>query len=243
MSKKKLMFSIFLLAMFFIGIVDTFAQSKDYYINKNGVKITKKEYDFIYEFYGNDYFEKMTNEEYDWIADLNIDNNDVEIVKDSNIMPLATDFTQHGRRITIAKSCSANCIIIVNCKWTTLPSVRSYDVIGARFVDTNLVGNIITTKVTSSAGVDYFDNLRKLSNGFGVSIKLPSSATGISIEQKYTVSKGGTIYATHQHASKNISLATSKLYAISSSGYGKVFSFYGDAYDVFDEMGGLQITT
>ena len=94
----------------------------------------------------------------------------------------------------------------------------------------------ITTKVTSNEGTEYFSNLKTLSSGFGVSVQLPSG-TGISIEQKYVVSKGGSVYASYQHAQSSISLTNSKLYTISSSGYGGVFNFYGNASGIYDQMG------
>ena len=241
MRRSKIVILMFAFALLLFG-ESVFAQSNSYYENSNGVIATEKEYQFINDFYGNGYFENMSLDDYKWLNDLNINENVVEIktIYDSNSLSRGTTHTTASKKLTIAKSCNSNCLIIVNCKWLTNPVVRSYDVIGARLSNVKVVGSI-TTKVTSSEGTEYFSNLQTLSGGFGVSVKLPTS-TGISIEQKYTVSTGGTVYASYQHAQSSISLANSKLYTINSSGYGSVFNFYGASSGVYDQMGGVSIS-
>ena len=214
-----------------------------YYKNENGVILSQKEYDFVKRFYGNDYFSKMTIDDYNWIKDLDINNREVEIkeVYDNNIVPFATSYTQNGKKLTIAKSCYGNCSIIVKCDWLINPNVKSYDVFGARLSDTELLSNTILTRITSSEGTEYSDEIYRLTNGFGVSIKLPSSGTNISIEQKYTVSIDGTVYASYQHAVKDITLADSQSYTLGGAGLGNVFVFTNGMYQYYDAMAGLYI--
>lgn len=245
---KKVGFGLLLSIIFVLFIYTENVQAQpnknNYYENSNGVIVSKKEYQFIEDFYGIEYFDKMTMEDYEWIEDLDINKNKIEIksILNSDIMTFGTSTTQYGKNIKIVKSCSSNCIIIVKCQWLLVPNVRSYDVIGARFSNTDLVSNTITTKVSSSSGVEYSNNLLRLTSGFGVSVKLPSAGTDIIVEQKYTVSARGKIYASYQHAQSNISLATSKLYTVTSNGYGGVFGFYGAALNVFDQMNGVDIS-
>jgi hypothetical protein len=105
-----------------------------------------------------------------------------------------------------------------------------------------LYTNTFVTKVTSSAGVSYFNYNKVLSNGFGTSVLLPASpATNIIVDQQFYTNLGGTIYASYQHATSNITLSTSYCYTISASGYGGVFDFYGSATGVYDGMGGVNI--
>ncbi len=221
-----------------------FAQNNNIVINANGVIVTEKEYQFILDFYGENYFENMVTSDYEWIQDLNLNNSEVEVVTiyDTNSLLRGVSHTTASKKLTIAKSCSTNCSIIVRCQWLTNPVIRSYDVIGARLVNTELVTNTIITKLSSSSGTEYFSDLKLLSDGFGVSVKLPSNSTNISVEQKFTVYSGGSVFASYQHAKSNISLSTSKLYTISSNGYGRVFDFYGSATNVFDQMGGVDIS-
>ena len=130
--------------------------------------------------------------------------------------------------------------IVVKCQWLVNPKIRSYDVIGARFSGTDLVSDSIVTKVTSNSGTEYFSNLKRTSNGIGVSVQLPI-ANNLSIEQKFTVGSSGIVYASYQHAIENVLLATSKLYTINSQGFGGVFQFYGGAVGKYDEMNGVYI--
>ena len=186
----------------------------------------------------------MTKSDYEWLKELNINISDVEIKSslDYPIMPLSTSHSTSSKKITIAKSCSTNCTIITSVTWLTSPKIRSYDVIGARFSGTSLVGSSITTKVSSSGGSVDSSNIKELSNGFGASVKLPTS-NNITIQQKFIVKSGGIVFASYQHATKDISLSTSKLYSIASNGLGGVFSFYSSALDIYDGMQGVYITT
>lgn len=242
--------------LFIIGIVlfpttVAFASTNlydDCITNSNGVKLTKKEYNFVKEFYGAGFFDSMTMEEYNWLDDLDIQNRKVYINNSytydfPQILPLDTFHSTSSKKISIAKSCTSNiCDIYINAQWLTNPSVRSYDVIGARYDGTSLSDSAITTKVSSTVGTQYFSNTKKYSNGHGTSVKLPTNAKNIIIEQKFSVKSNGHVYASYQHAIKNISLETSLSYVIDINGYGDVFSFYGSAINVYDQMNGVDIS-
>lgn len=58
---------------------------------------------------------------------------------------------------------------------------------------------------------------------------LPKYDSAPVINQTFKVSKGGTVYASYQHAMRNIFLADSKNYTLSKAGYGEVFKFAGTA--------------
>lgn len=243
MQFKSKLFLLVILGMLFLGNTKVFALTNDIYVNQNGVSVTKKELDFINEFYGKDYFYNMTQEDYNWIQDLNINTSNVEIKStyDFNNITRGTSFANVNKKITIAKSCTAICTIMVKATWITSPPVRSFDVIGARLHNTSFASQTVSTKVSSSAGTEYFDNTVWHSNGIGTSVKLPNSGVSISIEQKFYTMTGGRVYASYQHATKNVTLLTSQSYLINSSGYGNVFSFYGDAVGVYDAMNGVDI--
>jgi len=256
MNKKNLILIFTFAVIISILSINVYASENQIYVNNNGVELTSKEYEFINTFYGNNYFENMTQEDYDWIAVLDINNNEVyyDVLYDNNKLSFenlsmfanasinGTIHQTNSKRLAIAKTCDAvKCNILTNLTWLTNPTIRSYDVIGARFSGTSLYNNSITTKVKSSSGVTYYSNNRFLSNGFGTSVKLPTSSTNIIIEQSFYTNLGGSIYSSYQHATSNISLANSFLYTITSSGYGKVFNFYGNALNVYDGMGGVDI--
>lgn len=217
--------------------------SNVHYDNKK-YELTEKEYNYILEFYGERYLSYMSDDQYAWIKELDIDNNGYEI-NNSNMNEntvRGTFATSNGKTVAISKVCNANyCAITLLTTFLSQPSVKSYDVVGARFMNTSLYSSAITTIVSSSSGSATQSNYMSYYNGFGNSIQLPSSGTIYSVEQRYQVNKTGIVYGSYQHAMTNISLSNSKLYTISSSGYGNVFSFYGNAYGIYDNTTGVYI--
>ena len=245
MKKIKIIF----LALFILSITfktDVFAQQKnETHINKNGIELTEKEYQFVNKFYGEDFFEKMTQEDYEWIMELDINNKKVEIktIYDTNINRDNPFHSTNSKSLSIARSCgNISCTIITNLTWLVNPSNRSYDVIGARFYNTSLHNNTIQTKVTSSNGTQYFSYDKCLSNGIGTSVKLPDNGNNITVQQKIFTNLGGIVYASYQHSTSQISLQTSTWYTISATGFGGVFEFYNGAGNYFDGMGGVNIS-
>lgn len=220
------------------------------FINNNNVKLTEKELDFIEKFYGKDFFGKMTKADYEWIQELDINNRDVEVkstyLYDQNQptnnsgIKRGPSYSTASKRLSIARSCSGVCTVMTNLTWLVNPTVRSYDLIGARLYNTSLANETIVTSVTSSSGPSYSSNNKVFGNGLGTSIKLPSSSNLI-IQQKFYTNNGGKVYASYQHATSNITLQTSLNYNISSGGYGGVFLFYGDAVGKYDGMAGVDI--
>lgn len=251
---ERTFFSICVLCVTFFSS-DVFAinnnNNNQSYTNENGVTITKKEYDFINNYYGENYFERMTLEDYEWISDLDINNNDVTI----NTVYLydSDDFNKHffdrgvihitpSKQLTIAKSCSTSCIVTTYLKWLVNPTVRSYDVIGVRFHNTGLSNNTVITKLTSSYGTSYSYNTQYLTNGVGTSVLLPTGATNIEVEQKVYTTLGGTVFGSYQHAISNITLQDSYNYVISVGGYGSVFLFTNGMDNYYDAMNGVDIS-
>lgn len=226
--------------------VDVFALNNySIYQNENGVEVTEDEYNIIIEAYGEEFFENMTIDDYEWFKDIFIEGNEIEIdsyYNEENAIR-ATMHSTSSKKITIVKSCSTTrCTIVTTTQWLKNPVVRSYDVIGARFEGTSLYSNSIITRVIYNGNIEYSSNLKQYSSGFGVSVKLPSSSTSLIIDQKFYVNPDGKVFASYQHATENISLATSKLYTLGVNGYGNVFNFYGAALNIFDQMAGVNIT-
>lgn len=236
-----------LVILIILSVESVFAKEDSTYQNKNGVIVSEKEYQFINDFYGDEYFSNMTLDQYKWIEDLNIDTSEVEVKEVKNedgnsIMPLLESFNDIDKKIKIVKSCSADCIIVLKNQFLSNPTIRSYDVIGARLSGTSLINNSIETKISSSGGTVNSNELVLSNNGFGVSVKLPSSGTNIVVEQKFRVQRKGKVFGSYQHAKKNTSLENSKMYSINSLGYGSVFLFYGSVAGVYDGMHGVDIS-
>lgn len=235
---------IYYIVVFVFYLIAINVHADNIYYESGKYKLTEREYNYILEFYGEKYLSYMTEEQYSWIKELDIDNNEYEIKK-SNMnenVTRGTYATSNQKTVSISKVCNANyCAVTLLTTFLSQPSVKSYDVVGARFMNTSLYNSYITTIVSSSSGSTVQSNYMNYYNGFGNSIQLPSSGTIYSVEQNYKVNKTGIVYGSYQHATSNISLANSKLYTISSSGYGNVFGFYGNAYGIYDNTTGVYI--
>lgn len=239
--KKKFLLSTCLFSMF---LLTTDVQAKEvYFVNQNNVKFTKEEYDFISYMFWDGAQENMDLDDYNNFINSDIMNGDL----DSNIyydIPLtrATSIEEANKTLKIVKSCSSNCFVSVTLTWKKFPTVKSYDVIGAYLDGTSLVNNPATSITTNGTITTTYKDIKKSNNGFGVSVKLPTYGTSMIINQSFRVNKGGTVYASYQHAIKNISLSNSQNYTFSRSGYGGVFKFSGTALTTYDKMKGVSIS-
>lgn len=233
--------------LFMIGLV-LFIQNVNadsFYYSNGIIDLTEREYNYVIQFYGSEFLDNMTYDDYNWLKELDLDNNDYEIHTniENLFFPNSTVVTSNEKRVAISKACSDNyCSITLLTTWLVQPSVKSYDVIGARLYNTSLYNSTITTYVRSSSGTTTQSNYMNYSNGFGNSILLPSSGTIKNVEQRFKVNKSGKVYGSYQHAFNSVNLLTSKQYTISSSGYGSVFAFYGNAFGKYDNTVGVNIS-
>lgn len=230
---------LFVLSLFCIGMLNIKAESI-YYTNSNGVTFTESQYKYFSKIYWEGYQEYMNQEDFDYY-DINMMDENLVVVKyDYSKEGRATSTGDSSKTLKIASAAGTNYdTISVTLTWSTNPTVKSYDVIGARLENTSLL-NTPTTRLYNNLGNTSFDISVSSNNGFGASILL--SGSNLKINQSFRVSKGGTVYASYQHAESTISLANSKKYTISSSGYGKVFKFTGTAASVYDGMSGVSIS-
>jgi len=238
---KKIIF-IFIIPM--LISFKTVSAKDIYYTNKNNVELTKEQYNFIVNQYNEDYVNEITKEEIDIYDDIDFTNEFTykTIYDYEDVMPLATYVETPKKKLTISKSCLNNgyCNIIVTAVWTNMPTVRSYDVIGARLSGTSLSDDV-KTYLTTDTSTTSQKELQSFSNGFGVSVKLQTSTTKLVLTQIYKVKEQGYVYASYQHSQHTVSLSTSKKYNIDSIGYGNVFDFYGTAKNKYDNSPGVYI--
>ena len=88
--------------------------------------------------------------------------------------------------------------------------------------------------------MNWFNNL-KTTNGIGNSVELPSTGEDIIVDTCFTVTRGGTVYGSYQHAMQSTTLANSQNYTLDYLGYGGVFLYYGNAIGIYDGMNGVDI--
>ncbi len=235
---KKILFTLL-----FMMLVIANVNAKEVYYTNGTVELTEREYNYVKEFYGEEYLKNMTLENYKWLSELDVNNIDYKIkfakVPDASVN--GGFVSTNAKSLGISGGCDTNyCTVTVLAKWLGNPTVRSWDVMGAFFYGTSLYNKNIVTSITSSNGTTYPSNLKFLSNGFGDSFKLPSG-TSIIIEQRYYAKPGGTVFASYQHAMSTSTLAKSQSYTIGVTGYGGVFIFNGSAVGVYDGMVGVDM--
>ena len=214
-----------------------------YFTNSNGVNLSESEYNFVSDVFWEGFQEIMTIEDYNKIFDDDLIGKEIVKKTYTKYIPnntRGTTVTTPQVQLTITKVCNTNCLITTTARWLALANIRSYDVIGAYLQNTSLVSTVTTRAVTTSASQSS-NSIKNTSNGFGVSIKSPSGSN-LTINQYYSVSLGGHVYASYQHAIRNITLTNSQQYTISRSGYGGVFLFNSPYNSYYDNMSGVDIT-
>lgn len=237
--KKYLYLSFVLVFSLFIGIISVNAQDY-YYINDNGVTFTKDQYDFITEMYYEGYQTYMTED-------------DMKIFNGIKMVPGAVESKEYvdtyhdgyqakgathetaSKRLKISKSGST---IAISCAWKNSPSVRSYDVIGARLSGPSMFGSG-SAKLTYSGGTITPSATKQPGNGYGAVLKLPSGGNSIIASTTFTVSGSGRIYGSYQHAKTSVSLNNANSYSIGSGGLGNVFIYSSSIASKYDQMGGV----
>lgn len=235
---KKILLTILILTFMSVNYVS----AKEIYYDNGEIQLTKEQYDFFTAMYFDGYQQYITKDDFK-IFDtsiMNAENVESNVVHYNIPLGRATSYNDNNKSLKISKaSAGTSSIISITLTWNTNPNVKSYDVIGARFSGVSYAGNL-STKLINSNGSSSISNNQTFTNGLGCSV--PISGLSIKVTQTFKVTGSGTVYGSYQHANSAISLANSKKYTISSSGYGGVFKFTGTATSVYDQMNGVSIT-
>lgn len=241
---------ILICSLFVINVLIVNVHADDvYYTNKNGVGMTEEQYNFLGDLYFDGYQEYITQDKFNkylsmGLYDEKVYKKEIEDFESGVESPKALIHETTAKKLTLAYACSGNnCTMVTALQWKGIPKVLSYDVIGSY-----LYGNLsrIDTPTTilhwSGEAVEFTDRVYS-GNGYGCTVLLPKSSTLIRISQDVDVEVNGdgTFYSSYQHATKRITLETSKKYTTGYGGYGGVFFFYGSAVGVYDQMGGVNV--
>lgn len=246
---KKGIVLIFITALFFCG---NKVYAEEYYRNHFGVSFTQEQYDFYTNLMHDGFQEAVTQEMLDEIANEDLDTYVINRVK---LCPMPTIEREPGGNlrddnlyvITSAKSlemvnaCNVygSCRMYAFVEWFDEPNQQSYDVIGAYLDGPTRTAPPIVLVSTSD---DYSAEEVVLyeSDGFGAVVPV-LSGEDLEIDMSFPYSGTGGIFISYQHAMSYISLANAQLFNIDFSGYGNVFSFYGAATGIYDQMPGVHM--
>lgn len=239
----KIKFKIFLgIVLGMILFTESVNAQEIFYKNNNGVILTEHEYKFISNMYWEGYQEYLTLKEFNEIKELNLF--DKSIQKESKEIidyPITrgSSVTSNLRTLTIAKSCSDTCMVTLVNKWNGTPTIKSYDVFGARVTGVSIL-DVRNTLVSGKNYAKSYSNPKKTSSGFGYSVQVPN-AENLKTSVTFITTKGGRIYGSYQHAMQNTTESISKQYSIEVGGYGKVFQFTGTARSIYENSPGVDI--
>ena len=247
---RKRGFWLLLVAIVIMGFSINVYADEAYYTTANGIELSREEYEFLSTFYGTPYVDIMTRDQYNEFVEEDLINSDVtyKTVTTPNTVLInpgnninSTSTSTQAKTLQIGAAClPTKCIMSLVNTWHVDPATTSWDVIGAWFDDVSLISHS-HTYVSSSNTTAYFTNIKTESDGIGNSVYLPEDGTDLIINMAFTVTRGGTVYGSYQHAIEDTTLANSQLYHLDFSGYGNVFDFYSTAIDVYDQMNGVDI--
>ena len=165
-----------------------------------------------------------------------------------------TYYESNYKRIQIIDSYVTNNLhsVMVYTQWLVTPATKSFDVTAMRVEDATVVEGTQDGTQTYWADGSYNSityspngtNIRKQSNGFGISMNLVNDAsyfeTDISADIKASNSNA-TVYGTYQHAVTNVTLEQSHSYNISHNGFGSVLNFATGVQNYYDGMQGVYV--
>ena len=242
--KTKLKYFGLLIGLLLIT-VNVSAKEKPYYTNHNGVEMNETEYKNVLKINGLESLDNLTQDMFDEYLDFySSPNLKIETISNDNFYDLIPYSQTHDTnykklKISTITSQTSSKMIVVRLEWKAIPNVKSYDVMGVRLYNTSFQSSISNLMLFDGVNKT-IDGSKQFSNGYGASIKIPDNCSTILLQQSFKVAPGGRVYASYQHAIRNISLADSTNFSISDNGLGSVFAFGNN--NLFDKMAGVDIT-
>ena len=220
-----------------------------YYTNSHGVSLTEEQYNFLTELHFDGYQDYITEATHNKYLSMGLYDEKVnkEVIEDFDDAGNSLNGTLHettAKRLELAYACGGNrCTMATTAEWKGTPRIISYDVIGSY-----LYGNLtrLSTPITylywSGQTIEFTDRVYS-GNGYGCTALLQNSSVNMIVAQDVDIriDGSGTFYSSYQHATKKISLETSKKYTTGFGGDGGVFFFYGSAVGVYDQMAGVDV--
>ena len=138
--------------------------------------------------------------------------------------------------------------------WKAIPSTRSYDLIGFygygfEFGNGTQGGEQVYILNGAYNEISYAwngTNIQRHTNGFGISMNIVNSDITYlqliaDVDVKATVTHP-TLYASYQHAQRELSLEDSQSYTLGGSGLGSVFIFPYSISQKYDAMSGVSVS-
>ena len=250
------------------------------YVNQNGVEMTQEQYLDLLKIYSEKHISVLDQDKFNEIMNMGLDFDNVKqdvryikteynqvtgavnnseiskeeydnVVEDTQVSRSTMIETSYKRiALALTKTTSTYAYFGFNAIWKIMPKVRSFDVIGVRFSNLEVInatqgGRQIYDLNGTTSYVQYNwngTNIKNLDNGFGISMNLLNSdVTYLECTIDSTLDVEGypaTLFASYQHAVEDVTLATSQNYSI-GVGLGNVFVFNNNIGSKYDGMQGV----
>ncbi len=280
MKNAKLIFFT-LISLIAISPVMVFASSiKNIY----GIEITDEEYNNFSKMYSDEYLITMDEAKYERLKSYNYDNIESKTIYvetkynphlnlttnkiiteeeyealEPNIMPILDDkgtmLETSAKKFTLTLGGGSTWNhVMATATWKTLPTNRSFDVIGFRGFNFSVrngsqTGDQIYIESGSYKDISYDSdskNMKQFSTtGFGFSMNIVNNTISfLQTIAECDIKVDGVnpaIHAAYEHAIKDITLETSQSYTLGAAGMGGVFVFPSNIVPYYDAMDGLYL--
>lgn len=220
----------------FIPAIVSAKEAEKTITNNMGVVMTQEEYDYIKNTLGEPFANNMDEE---FITGA-LNNEITKLEPDNKPTPYTAYEPITGLRYDISVFASGNTgkyAFLLLGSWTTLPSMKSFDVLGFRWTNNNFIidswntyqdTNLVSGKVNYSltgTNTKYIT-----SSGVGTSMNLIDAAQNyircdMAITGHFTSAVSTTVVGSYQHAWSDVPLDQSLNYTFSSAGLGGVFNY------------------
>ncbi|MDE6141519.1 MAG: hypothetical protein K2G03_02845 [Bacilli bacterium] len=151
------------------------------------------------------------------------------------------EYETENKKISLSASCLERenlCQITYATTWKKYPKIKSNDIMGVRLSDTIFLDDNFQTLANNEIEPLYNYHSHR---GYASIYNLSHNHI-TTIFQTFNVEYRGSVYATYQHATNNISLEDAKKFNFSSTGYGEVFSWENrKTQDSYDAMPGIKL--
>lgn len=181
------------------------------------------------------------------------DENDIELqnlddainareIDDDNIKVIdPVEYETQKEKISLSATCfeeENTCRVTFTMVWFKQPKIRSYDLVGVRLSNTILLDEHYTILANDYIEPEYVYNSHR-----GLMAVFDLKKDDIqTITETFNVEYGGSIYATYQHAIKEVDIEEIKKFNFSPSGLGEVFSHKDKKIEeAYDDMPGIKL--
>ncbi|MCH5166668.1 MAG: hypothetical protein J1F35_02125 [Erysipelotrichales bacterium] len=251
--KKNVLKVMIIMLVFFSTSVKADSNYEVFYTNNNGLEFTEFQYSTLVDILDAEKVTNLTEEEYNYFEVENMIEGQYEYTTQefyvhetpmtSGVMPLAY-YETTSKRLTLSKTCSSSsyCTMSSTLTWKKTPAVTSYDVIGVRLVNTSFYDstNDFLYSYGSTTTTNY-TGTKRTSEGVGVVVKISSNINYVSHKCRVKPTSNGVVYASYQHAVKDITFAKAIDFTFSGTGYGSVFVWPSSYGTIYDKMGGASV--